>query len=82
MITLEKKNHVKNIGNSYITDRPCAVFTDYIGKVSKENFSEDFVNTRYYSILSDVSTDSAVIEQEVVYVLYLSKDGVPVVKYL
>ena len=40
------------------------------------------MNARYYSVLSDGSTDSAVIEQEVVYVLYLSKDGVPVVKYL
>ena len=82
LITLEKKNHVKNIGNSYITDRACAVFTDYIGKVTKESFAEDFANARYYSVLSDGSTDSAVIEQEVVYVLYLSKDGVPVVKYL
>ena len=78
----EKKNHVKNIGNSYVTDRACAVFTDYIGKVTKESSAEDLANARYYSVLSDGSTDSAVIEQEVVYVLYLSKDGVPVVKYL
>ena len=60
----------------------CAVFTDYIGKVTKESFAKDFANARYYSVLSDSSTDSAVIEQEVVYVLYLSKDGVPIVKYL
>ena len=40
------------------------------------------MNARYYSVLSDVSTDSAVTEQELVYVLYLSKDGVPIVKYL
>ena len=60
----------------------CAVFTDYIGKVTKESFAKDFANARYYSVLSDSSTDSAVIEQEVVYVLYLSKNGVPVVKYL
>ena len=82
LITLEKKNHLKNIGNSYVTNRACAVFTDYIGMVTKESFAEDFANTRYYSVLSDGSTDSAVIEQEVVYVLYLSKDGVPIVKYL
>ena len=79
---IRKKNHVKNIGNSYITDWGCAVFTDYIGKVTKESFAEDFANARYCSVLSDGSTDSAVIEQEVVYVLYISKDGVPVVKYL
>ena len=79
---IRKKNHVKNIGNSYITNRACAVFTDYIGKVTKESFAKDFANARYCSVLRDGSTDSAVIEQEVVYVLYISKDGVPIVKYL
>ena len=82
LIMLEKKNHVKHIGNSYITDRAAAVFTDYIGIVKKEGFAKDFANTRYYGVLSDGSTDSPVIEQELVYVLYLSKDGVPIVKYL
>ena len=77
LITLEKKNHVKNIGNSYITDRACAVFTDYIGKVTKESFAEDFAKARYYSVLSDGSTDSAVIEQEVVYVYTFQKMECP-----
>ena len=81
LIMLEKKNHVKHIGNSYITDRAAAVFTDYIGIV-KKGFAKDFANTRYYGVLSDGSTDSPMIEQELVYVLYLSKDGVPIVKYL
>ena len=56
-------------------------FTDYIGAVTKETFAKDFANARYYSILSDGSTDSAVIEQEIVYVLYLSSGGIPAVKY-
>ena len=82
LITLEKKNHVKHISNSYFTDRAAAIFTDYIAIVTEESFAKDFANARYYSVLSDGSTDSAVIEQEIVYVLYLSKDGVPTVKYL
>ena len=68
--------------NSYVTDRAATVFTDYIGIVTKESFVKDFVNAQYYSVLSDGRTDSAVIEQELVYVLYLSKDWVPIVKYL
>ena len=47
LTTLEKKNHVKHIGNSYVTDRAAAVFTDYIGIVTKESFNEDFANARY-----------------------------------
>ena len=48
----------------------------------KESFAKDFANAQYYSVLSDGSADSAVTEQELVYVLYLSKNGVPIVKYL
>ena len=40
LITLEKKNHLKNIGNSSVTNLACAVFTDYIGKVTKESFAK------------------------------------------
>ena len=82
LIMLEKKNHIKHISNSYVTDRAAAVFTDYIGIVRKESFAKDFANARYYSVLSDGSTDNAETEQELVYVLYLLKDGVPIVKYL
>ena len=45
-------------------------------------FAKDCANARCYSVISDGSTDSAVIEQELVYALYLLKDGVPIVKYL
>ena len=54
----------------------------YIAIVMKESFAKDFANAWYYSVLSDGSADSAVTEQELVYVLYLSKDGVSIVKYL
>ena len=40
------------------------------------------MNACCYSVLSDGSMDSAIIEQELVYILYLSNVGVPVVKYL
>ena len=74
LITLEKKNHLKHISNSYVTDRAAAVFTDYILIVTKESFAKDLANARYYSVLSDSSTENAIIEQELMYVLYLLKD--------
>ena len=79
LIRTEKKNHIKHIGNSYVTNQAAAGFTDYIEIVTKESFAKDCANAWYYSVLSDGSTDSAVIEQELVFVLYLSKDGVPIV---
>ena len=48
----------------------------------KESFAKDFANARYYSVLSDGTADSAVTEPEPVYVLYLLKDGVPILKSL
>lgn len=81
LLTLHTKNDVIQVGKAYITDRACALFTDYIGAVTKESVAKDIVNARYYSVLSDGSTDSAVIEEELVYVLYL-KEGTPKVKYL
>ena len=48
----------------------------------KESFAKDFANSQYYSVLSDGSADSAVTEKELVCVLYLLQDGVPIAKYL
>ena len=81
LLDLQEKNGVNNIGKSYRTDRPAAVFTDYIGEVTKKSLQSDISKARYYSLLSDGSSDSANIEQECVYLLYLS-EGTPTVKFL
>ena len=39
-------------------------------------------NAKSFSLLTDGSTDSAVIEEELVYVLFLTGDGYPSVKFL
>ena len=39
------------------------------------------LNANYYSFLTDGSTGASILEQEVLYVLFLSK-GQPVVKFL
>ena len=54
------------------------MFTDYIGGEMKKSLAESVANARYFTFLSDVSTDSSVTEQEVIYVLFLDS-GVLVV---
>ena len=69
LLILNKKNNIQNLGKAYANDRAVATF--------------NFANARHYSVLSDGSTDSAVIEQELVYVLYLSPSrGSPKMKFL
>ena len=60
---------MKNVGKSYVTERAVGIFTDYIGKVFKDMLASDLANARYYCVLSDGSTDSAVIEQELMFCL-------------
>ena len=55
---------------------------DYIGTVTKKSFAKYFANARYDSALSDGSTDSVIIEQELVYMLYSLNADMPVMKYL
>ena len=47
----------------------------------KDSFIEGLRSANYYSTLTNGSTDSRVLQQEVVYALWLS-DGEPAVKFL
>ena len=69
LIELHKKNGVKYHG-SYQNEQAAANFVDNCGEVLKESFVEDLLRANYYSILMDGSTDSSVIEQELIYVLF------------
>lgn len=80
LISLQHKNGVKNF-KSYITDRAAADFTDHIAEVSKDELIETIKDANYFSLLTDGSTDSASIEEEVIYLLFL-KDGKPEVKFV
>ena len=64
----------------YATDDAGALFGDYIGEVKVESFKKDFAKATYYSVLTDGSTDTSIIEEEAIYVLF-SDDGIPKTKY-
>ena len=66
----------------YRSDRAAAEFVDCVGRAMKEDFVKDILNARYYSILTDGSTDASILEQEVLYILFLSSSWVPVLKSL
>ena len=66
----------------YRSDREAVEFVDCVGKAMKDDFVKDILNAQYYSILTDGSTDASILEQEVVYVLFLSSSGVAVLKFL
>ena len=51
---------------------------DAIGEDTKANIKLELVNYRYFCVLSDGGTDSTVVEEELVYLLYF-KNGKPTV---
>ena len=78
---LETKNGISKLGASYSTPDACAYFADYIGKVMREDLKKLIFKANYFSELSHGSTDSAVTEQETIYVPFIC-EGKPVLKYL
>ena len=72
LITLQHKNGIKKF-RSYVTDRAVADFTDCIAEVKKEDLIKAISTSNYFSLLTDGSTDSAVIEEEVLYLLFLNE---------
>ena len=77
---MQEKNGAK-YNKSYRNERSAANFVDTCGHVIKDTLLEDLLSAKYYSILMDGSTDSNVTEQELIYILYLSKNGIPEVKF-
>ena len=79
LLQLQEKNGAKYY-QSFRNDRCAANLVDTCGQVIKNPIVEDLLRAKYYSVLMDGSTDSGVTEQELIYVLYLSKNEIPEVK--
>ena len=47
----------------------------------KDSFVEHLLSANYYSLLTNANTNVSILEQEVIYVLFLSKNGELVVKF-
>ena len=57
-------------GDSYISDTACANFIDFVGLDLKDQLNRDFAKAKFFSVLSDGSTDSSLTENEIIYCLY------------
>ncbi|KAK6188185.1 hypothetical protein SNE40_004419 [Patella caerulea] len=69
IINLEKHHNV-DIGDTYINSNQCGIFIDYHGEYLADKLKKDLCSAKFYSVLTDGSTDSYTIEKEVIYVLY------------
>lgn len=78
---IQRKNKV-DIGEQYINLKGCKLFIRFIRLITKQMKQElvtEIENSPFMSILSDVSTDTGVLEQEIVYVRFVVvKEIIPV----
>ena len=75
----EKNGLVGLLGEIYITDKAAKHFTSSIAKTMRQKTAVDLNKARFVSVMSDGSTDTTIVEQEVVYVRYVDH-GNPVTK--
>ncbi|CAB3995601.1 zinc finger 862-like [Paramuricea clavata] len=71
LVTLEK-HHGVDIGNAYVNRIECADFIDYHGEYLSKTLTNDLKEAKFYSVLTDGTTDCSVTEKELVYVLYFN----------
>ena len=70
-----------DLGKNYLTDKACSRFVSSIANDMKNNLGHNVSNTCFVSILTDGSTDSGILEQEIVYVRYSNENNKPVAQF-
>lgn len=67
---VQKKNGT-DLGNDHLSRDACVVFQNSISNVILDETKTNLKNVRYFSIMSDSSTDSSVIDQEGILIRYV-----------
>ena len=70
-----EKRHGVSLGSAYQNVAGCRDMTQCISECIEGELREALAETKYFSILMDGSTDCAVVESELMYVLYVDKYG-------
>ena len=83
---LQRKNNVPEFirnwtESAYATSDAGGIFGDFIGNYQIEELQKNIRKINYFSILTTRSTDKSIIEQEVIYVLFIV-DEVPKTPYM
>ena len=74
MLDLEEKLGIE-VGTAYRNNNSGGVFIDYISESIAEELKQKLAKARFYSVLTDGSTDSAMSENEAVFVVHFGSSG-------
>lgn len=66
----------------YLNDRAATNFTDVVNEMPKNDPSDQVRKCKYISRLGDGSTDAAITEEELTYLLFTIEQGKPGAKFL
>ncbi|KAK7508743.1 hypothetical protein BaRGS_00000309 [Batillaria attramentaria] len=80
MCLLDKQKGLK-IGKTYTNGIQARNFVGYTAKAQREKIRKEVEESPFISVMSDGATDSAVMEQEIIYVRFTHK-GVPKVRFV
>ena len=76
IVELEERQGV-SLGNTYLTEHKCQEFANIVGDCMADDTRDEISGSRYLTVLLDGSTDSSVMEKELLYVMYVGVDGSP-----
>lgn len=71
-----------NITKRFSSDKSCAEFVQYISRVMNDDLAKNIRDGKFFAVLCDGSTDCASLEEEIVYVRYLTADNRPKTAFL
>lgn len=70
-----------DIGKTYLNDKSFRVFVEAVAMSVRESIRTEIESSRFVSILCDGSMDSSIIDNEIVYLRYITTDG-PKVRFV
>ena len=78
---LQIKNGL-DLGENYLNDHACQKFVLSAAHIIRDDIKSVVAKNHFVSVLSDGSTDSAVVEQEIVYLRYIDFDFKPITRLI
>ena len=70
-----EKEHGVSFGAAYAKEHKCRDFTVLIDECMRDSVLASVCEPRYLTVLMDTSTDSSVVEKELIYVMYIGSNG-------
>ena len=71
-----------DLGENYLNDHACQKFVLSAASIIHDDIKRVVAKNHFVSVLSDGSTDSAVVEQEIVYLRYIDFDFMPITRLI